>query len=287
MLSSGRSHFDAVHVGETVYFVGGLCNDSHRNTLEIYCRSPTEQNQVENSLCSTQLSAPTQPRYDHCTAVLNGKIYFIGGKCCVVSRRVVSCCVVLCRVASCRVVSSCCVASCRVVSCCVVLCCVVSCRVVLCRVVLCCVVSRRVVLCCVVSCCVVSYCVVSCCVVSCRVASCRVVSRRVASRRVESCRVVSCCVVLCCAAVIYSYLYSYLLLSRLFPRSFCIKDSGMLRSFQQHLEQRRTFSGGTKWSMRCDSQQMHRCHRWVKSEETTKQLWDLWCEQEPMGIHCT
>lgn len=78
-MKESRSHFDAVHLGETVYFVGGLCNDSHRNTLEIYCRSPTEQNQVENSLCSTQLSAPTQPRYDHCTAVLNGKIYFIGG----------------------------------------------------------------------------------------------------------------------------------------------------------------------------------------------------------------
>ena len=100
MLSSGRSHFDAVHVGETVYFVGGLCNDSHRNTLEIYCRSPTEQNQVENSLCSTQLSAPTQPRYDHCTAVLNGKIYFIGGKysavlCCAVLRCVALRCVEL------------------------------------------------------------------------------------------------------------------------------------------------------------------------------------------------
>ena len=91
MLSSGRSHFDAVHVGETVYFVGGLCNDSHRNTLEIYCRSPTEQNQVENSLCSTQLSAPMQPRYDHCTAVLNGKIYFIGGK-----YSAVLCCAMLC-----------------------------------------------------------------------------------------------------------------------------------------------------------------------------------------------
>ena len=207
MLSSGRSHFDAVHVGETVYFVGGLCNDSHRNTLEIYCRSPTEQNQVENSLCSTQLSAPMQPRYDHCTAVLNGKIYFIGGK-------------------------------------------------------------YSAVLCCAVLRCVALRCVEL---------------RWVALR----CVVLLLSILLSASPLLHFRFILLCFTSRLFPRSFCIKDSGMLRSFQQHLEQRRTFSGGKKWSMRCDSQQMHRCHRWIKSEETTKQLWDLWCEQEPMGIHCT
>ena len=56
-----------------MYFAGGMCNDPHQNTLEMYsCPTTTVE--------SVQLPAPKLPRYDHCTTVLDGKIYFIGGK---------------------------------------------------------------------------------------------------------------------------------------------------------------------------------------------------------------
>ena len=69
---TARCRFDAVSIGDIVYFVGGMCNDPYQNTLELYC--PTMA--VE----PVKLPAPKLPRYDHCTAVLDGKIYFIGGK---------------------------------------------------------------------------------------------------------------------------------------------------------------------------------------------------------------
>ena len=69
---SARCRFDAVSIGDIVYFAGGMCNDPHQNTLEMYCPSTTAE--------SVQLPAPKLPRYDHCTTVLDGKIYFIGGK---------------------------------------------------------------------------------------------------------------------------------------------------------------------------------------------------------------
>lgn len=72
LLFTARCRFDAVTIGEIVYFVGGMCNDPHKTTLELYCPTMTVE--------PVGLPAPKLPRYDHCTAVLDGKIYFIGGK---------------------------------------------------------------------------------------------------------------------------------------------------------------------------------------------------------------
>ena len=69
--SSARCRFDAVSIGNIVYFVGGMCDDPHKNSLEMYCPSM--------SMEPVKLATPKLPRYDHSTALLNGKIYFIGG----------------------------------------------------------------------------------------------------------------------------------------------------------------------------------------------------------------
>ncbi len=49
-----------------------MCSDPHQNTLEMYYPSMAIE--------PVKMSAPKLPRYDHCTTVLDGKIFFIGGK---------------------------------------------------------------------------------------------------------------------------------------------------------------------------------------------------------------
>ena len=55
-----------------------MCIDPHRNTLEkFHVNGESSKNDLNNS---EALALPKQPRYDHCTVVLDDKIYFIGGK---------------------------------------------------------------------------------------------------------------------------------------------------------------------------------------------------------------
>lgn len=76
---SARCRFDAVSVGDIVYFVGGMCNDPHQKTLEMYYPNLPVNKEENHRMEQVQTPSPKLPRYDHCTTVSDGKIYFIGG----------------------------------------------------------------------------------------------------------------------------------------------------------------------------------------------------------------
>ncbi|XP_028417683.1 kelch-like protein 18 [Dendronephthya gigantea] len=78
-MCEARCRFDAVSVGDVVYFVGGMCNDPHQKTLEMYYPNLAENEEENDRMEQVQTPSPKLPRYDHCSTVLDGKIYFIGG----------------------------------------------------------------------------------------------------------------------------------------------------------------------------------------------------------------
>ena len=165
---SARSRFDAVAIEEIIVLVGGMCNNPHRNTLEIFRPTLIEERHEETGACSDRLQVPKDPRYNHCTAVLNGKIYFIGGKQQDESMNLKKCKFMFCFMLLPFILRHCCwVVSYSDVFCCPVLCCTVLYCTVLCCIVMCCIALYCTVLYCTVLYCVVLYCTVLSCAVPC------------------------------------------------------------------------------------------------------------------------